>query len=250
MLVALVGIVAVAVTPSTTKQGIDYVVSTRKLPLYVKVLDFLDRDANYRVVAKSITAGMVTDQLRAMAIFEWTRTNIRSVPPDFPVVDDHIWHIIVRGHGADDQKADVFTTLLTYAGVPAYWIFLEYEGRRLPISFVRVSGTWRVYDVANGFIFRNRQGEPATVEEVVGDPALVKAVGDRYPYKGLPYTIYFRDFRPPVVPDILRAELQMFLPRLLFEMKRLVGLGGRQWDPRIASQEIRMTVTAVPFELS
>lgn len=237
MLIALVGMVAVAVIPSTTKQGIDYVVSTHKLPLYVKVLDFLDRDANYRVVAKSITAGMVTDELRAMAVFEWTRTNIRSVPSAFPVRDDHIWHIIVRGYGADDQKADVFTTLLTYAGVPAYWMFLDHGGSRLPISFGRIEGTWRVYDVANGFVFRNRPGELATVEEVVGDPSLVGTVCGGYTYDGFRYTSYFHNFRAPIAPDILRAELQMPLPRLLFEMKRLVGLGGRQWDPRVASQE-------------
>lgn len=239
MLVALLGMVAISVIPSTTKQGVDYVVSTNKLPLYIKALDFLDRDANYRMVAKNITAGRSSDELRAMAVFKWTRTNIRSVPSDFPVIDDHIWHIIVRGYGADDQKADVFTTLLTYAGMPAYWIFLEYGGSRLPISFGRIGGTWRVYDVANGFVFRNRLGEPATVEEVVGDPALVGAVSGGYTYKGLPYTSYFHDFRAPMVPDILRAEMQMPLSRLFFEMKRLVGLGGRQWDPRAASRAIR-----------
>ena len=47
-LAALVAIVAIANVPTTTKQGVNFVVSPHSLPLYAKTLDFLDRDSNYR----------------------------------------------------------------------------------------------------------------------------------------------------------------------------------------------------------
>jgi hypothetical protein len=42
---------------------------------------------------------------------------------------------------------------------------------------------------------------------------------------------YFAAFRAPIPPDVVHAELQMPWPRLAFEIKKRVGLGGRAWDP-------------------
>lgn len=200
---------AVAMMPATTRQGIDFKVSTISLPLYVKALEFVDRDVNYRTLSRTVTAGQTTDEARALAVFRWVRRNVRDVPPGFPVVDDHIWHIIVRGYGVDDQKADIFTTLTTYAGVPAYWIVLELRGPRLPISFVKIDGRWRVFDVEHGFVFRNAGGELATLDELAADPSLVERLATGLRYKDRPYVEYFA--HPPAVtpPDTLRAEMQM-----------------------------------------
>lgn len=238
-LVILAGVVVVLVMPVTTRQGVDFDVSTIQLPLYAKALDFVDRDVKYHALVRKITAGKTTEEARALAVFDWTRANVRETPEGFPIIDDHVWHIIIRGYGVDDQKADVFTTLATYGNISAYWIYLEEKGERLPLSLVLSQGRWRVFDVANGLVFRNGRGELATVDDIAADPPLVAVAAAGRAYRGHPYASYFRRFQVPMPPDTLRAEQQMLWPRLAFEAKRLVGLGGRQWNPEAAAQKPR-----------
>jgi hypothetical protein len=216
-------LVVVALLPVTTRQGVDFTVATHDLPLYLKVLDFVDRDLNYRQLARRITATETTDTSRALALMAWTRANIRDLPPGWPVVDDHVWSIVVRGYGIDEQKTDVFATLATYAGVPAYWIQVEVPPVRLPIALVRADGRWRVLDVGNGLAFWNARRELATVDEIATDAGLVRATaGDRV-HRGRSYVEVFAGFKPPTPPGTLRAEKQMPWPRVVYEAKRLVG---------------------------
>ena len=111
--------------PATTRQGIDFRQRTILQPLYLKAMDFISRDGHYRLLAREIVQGAATDEARALQIYAWTRDHIRPVPPGLPVVDDHIWHIIIRGYGTDDQVNDVFTTLCAYAGLSAFWDWLS-----------------------------------------------------------------------------------------------------------------------------
>ena len=232
--IGLAALVGVANVPTTTSQGVDYVVSTRTLPAYVKALDFADRDANYKMLAREIAGRAPSDEARLRAVFDWTRANIRDTPSGFPVVDDHVWHIIIRGYGQDDQKADVFTTLLTYAGVPAYWIFIG-PRPELVLSFVRADGAWRVVDVANGVMFRSRDGHWATAEDVAADPAFAAAQGPAV-YQGLSYGSLFDGFHAPIPPDLTRADMQVPGARTWFAIKRWFGSGGRQWEMRPPSR--------------
>jgi len=126
-LLLLAGAVGISTSTVTTRQGKDFQVSTREIPVYVKVLDFLHRHYKYEALAKQITRGLSTDQERVLTAFDWTSRNIRQTPEGWPVVDDHILNIIILGQGLDDQMADVFTTLSTYAGVPR----LTFEARGL-----------------------------------------------------------------------------------------------------------------------
>ena len=233
--VGLAALVAVANVPTTTHQGVNFVVSARTLPAYVKALDFVDRDANYKGLARQIAGRGSSEEARLRAVFEWTRTNIRDTPAGFPVVDDHVWHIIIRGYGQDDQKADVFTTLLTYAGVPAYWIFIG-PRPELTLSLVEIEGKWRAIDVPNGVIFKGPDGQLATPELISADRQLVARQGPPR-YRGLEYTRYFDRFRAPTAPDITRAEMQMVWPRIWFNVKRLAGRGGDAWNMRPPSRE-------------
>ena len=209
----------VATVPSTARQGVNFQVSTSTLPLYVKAIDFLHRHEHYRLLANEITRGCHSGQERVLAVFAWTRGNIRRTPKGWPIVDDHVWNIMIRGHGLGDQMADVFTTLATYAGLPAFW-----RPGVVTLSFVQVEGRWTMFDVANGLIFTDARGQLADVNELLRDPKLIQmtsgslAVGDR------PYEQYVARLRPFHVPAVLRARQQMPLPRLFFEAKRLLRL--------------------------
>lgn len=202
-LMSLVIVVAALGAPASTRRGVGHVVTTREVPLYLKSLDFVDRDLNYRALARSITAGSATDEARTVAVFLWTRDNIRDVPDWVPLVDDHVWHIIVRGQGTNDQTADVFTTLVVYAGVPAYWVFNRSGRGPRVVSLAKIDGAWRVFDVHGGRIFRGPAGALMTVDEVMQMGIFGVAI--------------------PPPPSLLRAELQMLGPRLLFEARRVSG---------------------------
>ena len=223
----VVGALGISTAPATTRQGVNYAVSNRTLPSYVKLWDFLDRHFHYALLAKQITQGLRSDEERALAIFKWTRAHIRPTPPDWAVVDDHILHIVIRGHGLDDQMADVFTTLSTYTGVPAFWNRVRLDGptRGLVLSFARLDGRWAVFDVANGFVFRDAQGHLASVEELAANPQLIAfTVRDLEP-GGRPYPDYLAACVPLEVATPLRAELQMPWPRFWYEIRQ--GLKSR-----------------------
>ena len=218
--------------PATTRQGINFNVSTAHIPLYVKTLDFLHRHEHYRLLARQITAGFTGDEARAIAVFRWTREHIVLTPKGWPIVDDHVLNIIIRGYGLDDQMADVFTTLCMYAGVPAFWRNLTPfdEGPILPLSFAKIGGAWRVFDVAHNVVFADTQGRLVPVDVLEKDPAIVETIAGDIRPGGLSYVRYLGLLQPFTVPDVLRAQQQMPVSRVFFEVRRawhaVIGLMG------------------------
>lgn len=244
LLVAAVVIGAAVTTaawPARRLIGVDYVVTEHTLPLWIKAVDFVDRDLNLARTARAIVGGIEGDEARTFAVLRWTERTIHPQPDRLPIIDDHVWYVIVRGYGQADQHADVFTTLLVYAGLPAYWQLIGAKPRELPLSYVLVDGRWRVFDVAHRLVFRNRAGALATPEEIAQDASLVRNAAEGRAADLDGYLAYFKSFRPPVAPDVLRADLQMTGRRLAFETWKIIGREGRVWqirpEPVRASQE-------------
>lgn len=218
----------VAMAPATTKQGVDYHVTTSRVPVSIKLMEFLVRDHAYRRAASALTQGLQEDEARALAAFQWTREHIRKTPPGWPVVDDHILHIMIRGYGEGDQMADVFTTLSAYAGVPAFWQSVrssDPDQGLIVLSFVQVEGEWTVWDVERGVIFRDEQGRLAGLRALVDDPGLMIHSGALDPALARFYQPFLETgLRSVTIPLAPRPYAQMPWPRLLFELKRLVGV--------------------------
>lgn len=231
-----VGLACLLTIQVPTRQGVNFTVSTRMIPAYVKVIDFFHRHSQHQLLAREITDGSTSDHDRALAAFNWTRQHIRPAPPGWDVVDDHILHVIIRGHGEGDQMADVFTTLATYAGVPAFWQVVSLpETRALVLSFVRVDGRWVPFDVAGGATFTDRQGRWVDVIELLQHPEELRAAAAAPAPGGVPYWRYFERLRPFEVPDPLRARLQMPWPRLHYMARRALRLAA----PAAPSREPR-----------
>ena len=152
----------------TTLQGIDYQVHTIRIPLYLKILDFMDRHYNHKQVVKRIIENEHDKQKRVMKIFTWTYHNIKKQPDDLPVIDDHVWHIIVRGYGVYDQSCDVFATLCNYAGVEAFFHSFHEEEKeeKITLSFVKLDNRWYVFDPFNGIYFVNKGDTLADIETI------------------------------------------------------------------------------------
>lgn len=226
VLTTLAGACAILTAPATTRQGVNFQVSVRSVPVYVKGIDFLHRHYQHRLLAEEIVRGRASDTDLVLAVFDWTRRNIRRTPEGWPVVDDHVLNIITRGHGVTDQQADVFATIATYAGVPAFWAKVRPDAARpgVILSFARVDGRWRVFDVFNGMVFRTAVGELATLEDLRGRRDLVPAAARSLDIDGVPYPEIVTSVSMPPVPDPLRAELQMPSARAWYELRRALRL--------------------------
>jgi hypothetical protein len=219
---------AVLTMPTTTRQGINYRVTSYTIPAYVKALDFVQRHYQYRLLVSRICNPQMSDLTCTLAIFDWTHTNIPPTPAGWPVVDDHPLHVVIRGHGTADQIADVFVTLTDYAGIPAFFRFVtEPENKRtLVLSFVRVDEKWAVFDVANHVVFRRADGDVADVHDLADDAALVDGQAHAPQPEELPYSTFISraQLMPFDVPHPLRAEMQQPWPRVRYELRRAVGL--------------------------
>ena len=180
----------------------------------------MERSAQYQQIATEVTTGAASDEELALKVFDWTRRNIRETPEGWPVVDDHILNIIIRGHGVSDQQADVFTTLTAYAGVPAFRtkVRLMRDGPGVLLSFVDVGGRWCVFDVVNGIVFRTTAGQMATLEELAGHPELVPDAVRTIDLGGISYAEVVTRATTPPAPSPTRVELQMPTRRAWHEM--------------------------------
>lgn len=152
----------------TTRQGINYTVYTLKIPLYLKVLDFYDRHFNYKWLAHRIINGKITEEEKVIAVFNWTIENIARQPKELRTVDDHVWHIIVRGYGTHDQLSDVFTTLCNYSDIDAFFARFSNKDKasKMPLSFVRINERWRVFDPYNRSYFVRGDGSLASIKDI------------------------------------------------------------------------------------
>lgn len=209
---------------TSTKQGINYKWSEIKIPLYLKLLNFFDRHYNYNELVKRIIKDVKADEERVMEIFEWTYANIRNVPEGYPVIDDHVWHIIVRGYGTDDQASDVFTTLCNYAGLNAFfsWVYAKDQTQRIPLSFVKIKNNWFAFDPYHGIYFKDKEGKFANIDMLrLNAEWIIGALGEK---PKLDYYSYFSNIPTIKSTGLTRANTQSPLRRIIYKIKKWLKL--------------------------
>jgi hypothetical protein len=214
--------------PTTTLQGVNYRVTAYHRPAYVKTIDFLYRHYEYRNLASGVCHAQPTETACVLALFDWTHDHIRATPDGWPVVDDHPLNIAIRGYGKNDQMADLFSTLTMYAGVPSFFNFIKEpaHGAVLPLAFAKLEGKWIPFDVEHHVVFRNKNGQLRSVEELASDPEGVDAASGGLQPFGVPYSRFISKTTliPFIPPDPLRPQLQQPLPRVRYELRRALGL--------------------------
>lgn len=221
----LIVIIVILNTEVSTKQGVNYKIHTLRIPLYLKILDFLDRNYNYKELVDRMINKDDNDEVRIMKIFNWTYQNIRKQPESMPVMDDHVWYTIIRGYGGGEQSSDVFTTLCHYAGLNAFysWISDRAHTHKIVLSFVKTNGRWVILDQYHGVYFRNKEGGLANIEEIKNGNYTIEGI--------LAKTALDFDYREYLVnlPNIedmgsSRGGIQSPLKRFIFEIKKMKGM--------------------------
>ena len=199
-------------------QGINYRVRIVKIPLYLKVIDFFSRHYNYKITAEEIIAGSKSDKEKAVRLLKWTQENIRPVPPGLPLIDDHVWHIIIRGYGTDDQFQDVFTTLCNYAELDGFfcWINSADNKQKKPFSFVRLKRGWTFFDAYRGVYFKNSKQEIANINDLLANNWHIVSISNRDIFED--YGAYFKSLRYLNYENckLSRAAIQSPFKRFLF----------------------------------
>lgn len=210
---------------STTRQGINYQVHEIKIPIYHKIFNLLDRHLNYKWLVGRILRDETNDNRKAILIFKWTIDNIANQPSQLKIVDDHVWNIIVRGYGKEDQMADVFATLCNYAGLKAFvlerYSSLRISPNRISIAAVFFDGSWHLCDPYRRVEFKDKSGKWATIDEIISHAKDLK-----YRDKVIDYSNYFislnrNDF------DILfpksRSSIQNPMSRFFYFLRTLIS---------------------------
>ena len=209
------------------RQGINGHVRQVRMPLYIKIMEFTTRHYEYQRISREIMKGCNTDEEKVLAILRWTHENVKPVPQGMPIVDDHILNIIIRGYGAADQSQDVFTNLCSYAGFPAFFERIYTKDRRAyyVLSFVRLNGKWRVFDSYNENYFRTKNGDIASVEDVIADRSLIEHsdIAGKL-YGNVSYKEFYYNLKPVTEIKTLRSDKQMPFKRVVFEVKKALGI--------------------------
>lgn len=210
--------------PVTTQQGIDGRVHAISIPLWVKVTEFLTRDYRYRRLVQQVTAGHRSDEGKVLALFDWTRQQLRPQPPGWPVIDDHVYSIIVRGYGTPDQFADVFATLCTYAGLPATVMrFDNVQGNRLYLAVVNMHNRWYPFDPYAGVYFQHADGSLASLQELAQQPWQLVTTRRGAPHVAVAYEQFIHS-GVVVEPSVVRPYAHMPWHRLQQELQQWFGL--------------------------
>ena len=202
----------------TSQKCINYKCQTIKIPLYLKLLDFFDRHYNYKTFVNEITAGVNTQEEKVMQIFDWVSVNLKETPEGFDIVDDHVWHIIVRGYGASDQLCDVFATLCNYIGCDAFFIWIKSDRGKEVISlcFVKIHDKWSIFDPYRGVYFKNEGGSLAKISDIESGDWLPIFAKERV---DLDYSSYFYDLPDTSLEKYNRSSIQSPLNRLIYEIE-------------------------------
>lgn len=211
--------------PVITKQGVNYVVKEIKIPLYVKISEFVVRDYYYSKTANEIIDSRMSDKAKVIELFFWTFNNIqKDIPENWRIVDDHVWNIIIRGYGTDDQVSDVFTTLCNYVDLPAFWItqFSKEKDKKIVISFVKVSNKWKMFDPYRGIYFLNKNQEIADMHDIICnfENLTIQKIGLNFPEKS--YFDCLNNLKPIKDFGMLRGRKHMPFARLVFEIKKKI----------------------------
>ena len=209
ILTALMGacLLGISQWPVHFRAGMNHRVQVYTVALYLKLARFVARDLEYRHLVHELTAGITDDETKTVRLYAWVRGHIHSgTPAELPVVDDHVWSIIVRGYGEPDQLADVLATLCVYSGIPAVSTALAPPGGRPlhSITMVYVRGHWCPVDPFYGILLRDPAQRLLSRETLMAHPEWVRAATEKLIVEGVPYARLYESLPAPVLTMTLR----------------------------------------------
>jgi hypothetical protein len=226
---ALLGIllaVGLACWPTTTRVGVNFEVTRHQITLMEKAVHFVSRHWQTLRIARSVVHPSDDFEVKMERILAWVNRQVRPSPEGFPIVDDHPLHILLRGYGAPDQRAEAFALIASYSGLPAATIALRPRGRveQIMLVLVRWKGNLYPVDVQRNLLFRDPDGHLAPLKELKRHPEWIEASAGERVNDEPPYMAFWHDLNFPE-PLFTRMELQRPWSRAWVAVRRAARLG-------------------------
>jgi len=153
----LILLVFVGQLNTSRKISINYEVTKYELPLYVKILDFINRHNNYKFLTKSINNDKLSDKEKIIYLTNWVNLNIKKIEvnQNIDIVDNHPITIIERRLAIDEQFSDILSVLLVYSDIDSFFKFIK-TGKlteTYPLTFFKINNYWSIIDPQYGVFF-------------------------------------------------------------------------------------------------
>lgn len=146
--------------------GINYKVTEYEIPLYLKLYNFYGRHLNYGYLVSKITKNINSDEDKVINLSKWVYKNIKKIPQEVEVIDNHPISILERRLGTRDQFSDLLSVLIVYAGIDSFFWRNNNDELKSVLTYFNLNGEWSLIDPYYGIIFVNLQGELATISEL------------------------------------------------------------------------------------
>jgi len=209
-------------------QGNNKKIYQYKIPLYLKVLNFFDRHFNYVWLVESIIGNTKNDEEKFLKLLEWMVGHIKKQPENLPIIDEHVWSVIVRRYGNIGNFNDVFSTLCNYAGINSFLKVIKTKKIMTVITLTHIEKKWVVADPYNGVYFRNKKGDIADIRDMKSGDFITLRINNitnedidySLILEGLPENIIFGRL------GIGRANIQSPINRILFQFNHWIRITG------------------------
>jgi len=152
------------------KISINYEVSVYKIPIYLKLLDFMNRHYNYKHLVNNINSNNSTDEDKIINTTNWVISNIKKINlnQDIDIVDHHPITIVERRLGIDEQFSDILSVLLVYSDIDSFFKFVKLVNVEAyyPLTFFKIYNYWSIADPQNGIFFLDEKNNFINIDNL------------------------------------------------------------------------------------
>ena len=162
--------ILIAQVDTERKISINYEVWVYKIPVYLKLLDFMNRHYNYKHLADNINNKNSTDKDKIINTTNWVISNIKKINlnQDIDIVDHHPLTIVERRLGIDEQFSDILSVLLVYSNIDSFFTLIKLDNvdDYYPLTFFKIYDYWSIVDPQNGIFFLDEKNNFINIDNL------------------------------------------------------------------------------------
>lgn len=166
LLIIIISTIALTLNKkSFTYIGINHEIFKIEIPIYLKVYNFYQRHNMYKKLVREISDNTENKKYILLNTMKWIKQNIKKIPEDIDVIDNHPSTIIDRKVATNDQFSDLLSVLLVYSNIDSFFDS-ENKHYKKSITFFKINEYWSVADPFYGILFLNRKKSFASIKDL------------------------------------------------------------------------------------
>jgi len=133
-----------------------------KIPLYLKILNFLNRHYNYKYIVKGINDKKQNKEEIVINISKWVHQNIKKIPIGVDYIDSDPLSTATRRLGQQYQFSELLSVFMIYSNIDSYF----FNNHIHQLTFFKINNYWSVIDPYYGIYFINENETFASIEDL------------------------------------------------------------------------------------